>query len=147
MSKSLGADNQNVIELATQHVPLTFSLGASLAIDTFFFQLGHETTRVLLRRREAKRKTIDFHFGDALSFFFIRYLRLSPLYMFVLFFYAYLVPLFGQGPVWYRTIKATEHCTSNGSWWRNLLYINNLYPESESCMPWAWYLAGNLFSA
>lgn len=26
-------------------------------------------------------------------------------------------------------------------WWRNLLFIQNLYPLSEMCMSWSWYVA------
>jgi hypothetical protein len=26
-------------------------------------------------------------------------------------------------------------------WWRNLLFIQNLYPLEESCMSWSWYVA------
>ena len=141
MTTELGTDNQNAVALASQSLPLTFSLGANLAIDTFFFQLGHETTRVLLRRMEKKRKAIAW--VDTVTFLVIRYLRLTPLYAYLLFFYAYLVPYFGQGPVWYRMTKGANMCAAGGTWWTNLLYFNNFYPQSfqDSCMPWSWYLA------
>ena len=28
-------------------------------------------------------------------------------------------------------------------WWRNLLNINNLFPEKEMCAAWSWYLAND----
>lgn len=28
-------------------------------------------------------------------------------------------------------------------WWRNLLFIQNLYPLSEMCMTWSWYVAAD----
>lgn len=26
-------------------------------------------------------------------------------------------------------------------WWRNVLYINNLYSMDDMCMTWSWYLS------
>ena len=28
-------------------------------------------------------------------------------------------------------------------WWRNLLNINNLFPEQDMCAAWSWYLAND----
>ena len=28
-------------------------------------------------------------------------------------------------------------------WWRNVLNINNLFPEKEMCAAWSWYLAND----
>ncbi|XP_075986822.1 O-acyltransferase like protein-like [Anticarsia gemmatalis] len=36
-----------------------------------------------------------------------------------------------------------DHITCDQYWWRNLLYINNLYPQREMCMVWSWYMAND----
>ncbi|XP_035429809.2 nose resistant to fluoxetine protein 6 [Spodoptera frugiperda] len=36
-----------------------------------------------------------------------------------------------------------DHITCDKFWWRNLLYINNLYPQREMCMVWSWYMAND----
>ncbi|KAJ8734676.1 hypothetical protein PYW08_013926 [Mythimna loreyi] len=36
-----------------------------------------------------------------------------------------------------------DHITCDKYWWRNLLYINNLYPQREMCMVWSWYMAND----
>lgn len=36
-----------------------------------------------------------------------------------------------------------DHITCEKFWWRNLLYINNLYPQTEMCMVWSWYMAND----
>lgn len=28
-------------------------------------------------------------------------------------------------------------------WWRNLFYIQNLYPLNDMCMTWSWFLAAD----
>ncbi|CAG5042180.1 unnamed protein product [Parnassius apollo] len=36
-----------------------------------------------------------------------------------------------------------DHITCDRYWWRNLLYINNLFPKTEMCMVWSWYMAND----
>ncbi|XP_013172590.1 PREDICTED: nose resistant to fluoxetine protein 6-like, partial [Papilio xuthus] len=36
-----------------------------------------------------------------------------------------------------------DHITCDRFWWRNLLYINNLFPQREMCMVWSWYMAND----
>lgn len=28
-------------------------------------------------------------------------------------------------------------------WWRNLFYIQNMYPFNDMCMSWSWFLAAD----
>lgn len=112
----------------------------------------HTIFRYTLLRRMRKSGKNSFAFA---IFVLLRYLRLTPLYAFLLFFYgiyhiiwlakywalfcffvAFVIPYFGSGPVWYRTIQDTSMCTTN--WWTNLLYINNFEPKHfrDLCMPW-----------
>lgn len=37
-----------------------------------------------------------------------------------------------------------DHITCDKFWWRNLLYINNLFPQREMCMVWSWYMANDV---
>ncbi|XP_032516638.2 O-acyltransferase like protein-like [Danaus plexippus] len=36
-----------------------------------------------------------------------------------------------------------DHINCNHYWWRNLLYINNLFPQKDMCMVWSWYMAND----
>lgn len=36
-----------------------------------------------------------------------------------------------------------DHITCPKYWWRNLLYINTLFPVNQMCMLWSWYLAND----
>ena len=38
-------------------------------------------------------------------------------------------------------VENPSHCVK--FWWRNLLNINNFWPESEMCAAWSWYLAND----
>ena len=66
-----------------ESLPQQFTLGASLAVDTFFFLSGLLTTFTLLKRMRKSSKT-SFPAG---KFILLRFLRLTPLYAYILFFY------------------------------------------------------------
>ncbi|GIX85767.1 nose resistant to fluoxetine protein 6 [Caerostris extrusa] len=68
--------------------------------------------------------------------------RIYPLYLVVLLFTCLIYPI-GYGPLWYDTIsKFVEPC--HKYWWRNLLFINNLYSSEENtCLLHTWYIAAD----
>ncbi|CAH0691218.1 unnamed protein product [Chilo suppressalis] len=73
--------------------------------------------------------------------FFYRVVRLTPAYAFVIgiteisFRYIYNQAVFDPA--------VPDHITCDLFWWRNVLYINNLYPHREMCMVWSWYMAND----
>ncbi|XP_003384838.1 PREDICTED: O-acyltransferase like protein-like [Amphimedon queenslandica] len=116
---------------------------AFFAVDSFFYISGFLVAYLTLR--EMKRRNGSFPY---ITYYLHRILRLTPTYMFVLFFYWFLSVYLGKGP---RTPSiagpdslAYKYCSSY--WWTNLLYINNFYPSNfgEQCMGWAWYLANDM---
>ncbi|VVC89545.1 unnamed protein product [Leptidea sinapis] len=36
-----------------------------------------------------------------------------------------------------------DHINCDKFWWRNVLYINNFFPQREMCMVWSWYMAND----
>ncbi|XP_041974726.1 nose resistant to fluoxetine protein 6-like [Aricia agestis] len=86
--------------------------------------------------RDLGRITKEF-----LVLFFYRVSRLTPAYAFVI----------GVNELALRVTHdhtvfepATfDHINCANYWWRNLLYINNLYPQREMCMVWSWYMAND----
>jgi peptidoglycan/LPS O-acetylase OafA/YrhL len=75
---------------------------------------------------------------------FNRYIRLLPMYVFVIFGVTYLIPILGSGPLYETAYKVNEPCTRY--WWHNLLYINNIYDYSGgfACTGHSWYLANDM---
>lgn len=78
---------------------------------------------------------------DFFVLFCYRVVRLSPAYGFVI----------GINEVALRHVinlsmfepAIFDHINCDLYWWRNLLYINNLYPQREMCMVWSWYMAND----
>lgn len=67
-------------------------------------------------------------YGYCIPFFFPS-TRLTPAYMLVLMTEATLSPYFADGPVYPPQGFEVDYCEK--SWWKNLLYINNLFDPTE----------------
>ncbi|KAM3966683.1 nose resistant to fluoxetine protein 6 [Aphomia sociella] len=98
----------------------------------------------LLDKPKSKVYTKSEMFNVVRSFFVLisyRIVRLTPAYAFVIwltqitFTYVYNQAVFEPAVI--------DHATCDLYWWRNLLYINNLYPQREICMVWSWYMAND----
>ncbi|XP_053664440.1 nose resistant to fluoxetine protein 6 [Anopheles marshallii] len=116
---------------------------APLLVDVFFaisgFLLSYNFIRNRSKVQEVKANTLWENgklYGKMLLH---RYLRLSPMYLFVTVLgeltHSYIV----------ETSKFWVHERSDLGcqryWWRNLFYIQNLYPVDDFCLSWTWSLA------
>jgi hypothetical protein len=76
----------------------------------------------------------------------LRFLRLTPAYMFVLFFAWKIVPLLTSGPFWGLYQDALSPCEHSWQW--NFLYVNNILPWGQTsvdqCLGWSWYLSNDM---
>ncbi|KAJ4436504.1 hypothetical protein ANN_16535, partial [Periplaneta americana] len=72
----------------------------------------------------------------------VRFIRLTPSYMMLVFFHATLLPHMGSGPFWDSLVGLEQRrCADN--WWLNLLYINNYVNVGDMCMFQSWYVAAD----
>lgn len=118
-------------------------LNGFYSVDSFFFISGFLVA--YLTFREMSRRKGKFPF---VTYYLHRILRLTPTYMFVLFFFWFLTVHLTKGPktptIAGPGTSAYQSCVDY--WWSNLLYINNFVPSSFSkeCMGWTWYLANDM---
>ncbi|KAJ8321113.1 hypothetical protein KUTeg_002700 [Tegillarca granosa] len=87
-----------------------------------------------------KRFTFQGVYGAGFSVDTFYMLRLTPMYMAVLMFFACLYRYVGSGPLWVP--EAGDLCKK--TWWTNLLYVNNLVNVEDMCMGWSWFLANDM---
>uniref|UniRef100_A0A182QII7 Acyltransferase 3 domain-containing protein n=1 Tax=Anopheles farauti TaxID=69004 RepID=A0A182QII7_9DIPT len=117
-----------IIINGTQIVTTFFSISAMLLV-LFFMQKVEET----------KRKV---GIAEICIISAARYIRLTPVYAFVMLFEATWVMRLGDGPLWKKGFETGRtYCRDN--WWANMLYINNYYKVDEPCMLHTWYLAAD----
>ena len=116
---------------------------AYFAVDSFFFLSGFLVSYLTLREMNRNKGRFPF-----VSFYVHRILRLTPTYMFTLFFYWYLAVHLTDGPGLNAALGENSDSYKNCEkyWWTNLLYINNFYPVKfgKQCMGWTWYLANDM---
>ncbi|XP_058791730.1 O-acyltransferase like protein isoform X2 [Phymastichus coffea] len=119
----------------------------AFSVDTFFF-MGGLLVSFLYFRTNAKgdlnrltQGTRGFVAGclKFLGFLGYRFSRLTAPYMFVLGVTQISMKWFHHNSVFEPPSADHENCPNY--WWRNLLYINTLYPVDQMCMLWSWYLA------
>lgn len=81
---------------------------------------------------------------SVIKFFYLiiyRFFRLTPAYLFVLGVNELILRYLHNNSVF--TPAIIDHVSCEKYWWRNALYINNLYPQHEFCMLWSWYISND----
>ncbi|XP_023719923.1 nose resistant to fluoxetine protein 6 isoform X5 [Cryptotermes secundus] len=133
--KSVSSNINNiVVKHFDQSLSMMLIMNGTLTTDTFFLLSGILLAYVFMRDRQKKQ---PFNLA---TFYIHRYLRLTPPYAFVIFFYATLLSRLGSGPLWDTWAGANrDYCVAN--WWTNLLYINNYINLDQMCLNQTWYLA------
>ncbi|CAL8083371.1 unnamed protein product [Calicophoron daubneyi] len=113
-------------------------LNSTISVDTFFFMSGLLTAYMGLN---AYRKTHGWANKAKFWTVFVvhRFVRLTPLYMFVLIVYTGLFTHLYDGPVYDQegTTSGVNVCKEN--WY--ITYLNTLIKSTAKCMNWTWYLA------
>ena len=144
LAANSGFDNMLSVLKLLKNIEFQVILHGVYAVDTFLVLGGFLLGYLTLRRLDK----IDFSTGGSptgrmVKFFgkmyLHRYLRLTPVYLLALFVYIGISPYFGNGPTWQQ--YSDPFCVKGNSWWKNLLYIQNLVDKDKECMFWAWYLA------
>eukprot|EP01105_Mastigella_eilhardi_P027091 TRINITY_DN8180_c0_g1_i2.p1 TRINITY_DN8180_c0_g1~~TRINITY_DN8180_c0_g1_i2.p1 ORF type:complete len:589 (-),score=85.16 TRINITY_DN8180_c0_g1_i2:22-1788(-) len=112
-------------------------LSADPTMETFFFMGGMLMAWSLYKKLKQGRMDAK----EWMLHFLHRYLRLTPIYIIVLFATHYLVPLMARGPYAMWMSKDYDYCAKY--WWTNVLYVNNFIPKEASleCMGQCWFLA------
>ncbi|XP_043488780.1 nose resistant to fluoxetine protein 6-like isoform X2 [Polistes fuscatus] len=71
-----------------------------------------------------------------------RFIRLSPTFMILIGFVQINETWYSKTSLFYITERSHENCQKY--WWRNILYIHNLFSVQDMCMLWSWYLANDM---
>lgn len=133
-------------ELWFQIVP-----GGYFAVDTFFWLsgfLGARGFHAKVKRSPRLLTAKGFCLGLYPLSIFARWLRLTPVYAFILLMSQTWYSDIGRGGLlWNITPRGSGGCANSIDndackkyWWANLLYINNIYSASGGCMMHGWYL-------
>lgn len=67
-------------------------------------------------------------------------LRFWPTYL-TLITLAIVIPTFSDGPMWPEMVSKRIGDSCRKNWWSNLLFINNVFKETEICLPSSWFVS------
>ena len=131
------------------HLPQRFSfqaiINAYFSVDSFFFLSGVLVSYLTLREMERRKGWLRF---PVITYYIHRYLRLTMVYAFCLFFWWFLTVHLSDGIGWTNGLGPGSQLDKSCSkyWWTNFLYINNFHPwkMGDECMGWTWYLANDM---
>ncbi|XP_050443463.1 nose resistant to fluoxetine protein 6-like [Adelges cooleyi] len=149
------AENKMLRTLTERNFMFQTVSNATFSVDTFFFISGLLVTYLYYKSqnkkdgpeiavsRTPKCDSSELRNGTTkfLKLLGYRFIRLTPAYMIVL--------LMAEiSARWLRNISVFEPQNSNhvscaNYWWRNILYINSLYPKEDMCMLWSWYMSND----
>lgn len=104
--------------------------GGSFTVQIFFTFTGFLLTLPNVAQVN-QGKPLTFH--DFLISFKNRLIRIYPVYMFVILLEATLMRKIGSGWIWMQ-LAGFERGYCRNSWWKNLLFINNLVGTEQMCL-------------
>ncbi|XP_049887936.1 uncharacterized protein LOC126382208 [Pectinophora gossypiella] len=141
------ADNTALRAILEKSFWFQLILSAVYSVDTFFC-LGGMLVSFLYFRTSAKgkldrltkgRKNFMSGFLQFMGLMGYRFARLTAPYLFMLGVVEVTMKWFAYNAVFEP--PAMDHETCPKYWWRNLLYINTLFPVEQMCMLWSWYVS------
>eukprot|EP00467_Chlorarachnion_reptans_P007371 CAMPEP_0114500216 /NCGR_PEP_ID=MMETSP0109-20121206/7841_1 /TAXON_ID=29199 /ORGANISM="Chlorarachnion reptans, Strain CCCM449" /LENGTH=852 /DNA_ID=CAMNT_0001677853 /DNA_START=92 /DNA_END=2650 /DNA_ORIENTATION=- len=115
---------------------------AEFSVDTFFMMSGFLAAFVSLKK--LRGKTPSDVLASAPVLYLHRWLRITPIYMLVIWTYTFIIPLTMKGPN-LNMNQDISACKNN--WWYNFLYVQTVFPdqpERGSCYGVSWYLADDM---
>ncbi|KAJ8954784.1 hypothetical protein NQ318_014895 [Aromia moschata] len=124
--------NFNYVELQYRSSIACLLFHGDLFVDTFFVLSGLLVVYSLLNQFDKRRMNPGF-------IILLRYIRLTPVYAFVVFYYATIFNHTGYGPLW-KVVAGGDSKDCRKNWWTNLLYISNYVNADHMCMTHSWYL-------
>ncbi|XP_011881904.1 PREDICTED: nose resistant to fluoxetine protein 6-like [Vollenhovia emeryi] len=117
-----------------------------IGVDTYFFLSGLLVAYFYIKDKMDKGRIQPLTYKAKLNEFFVlvtrRFIRLTPAYMMVLAISQLSSAWFNETSQFYVHERPHETCPKY--WWRNLLYINNLFGLKTMCMSWSWYLSADM---
>ncbi|KAL0896182.1 hypothetical protein ABMA27_012127 [Loxostege sticticalis] len=141
------ADNTALRAILEKSFWFQLILSAVYSVDTFFCLGGMLVTFLYFRTNSngkldlltKGRRKFTSGLLQFIGLIAYRFARLTAPYLFMLGVVEVTMKWFAHNAVFEP--PAMDHETCPQYWWRNLLYINTLFPVEQMCMLWSWYLS------
>ncbi|KYN15551.1 Nose resistant to fluoxetine protein 6, partial [Trachymyrmex cornetzi] len=139
-------DNKTWMLRLAEGVPIQVISNGTLSVDTYFFLSGFLLAYVSLKNKIDKERIKPIHYKEKLNEFFVsimkRYIRLTPAYIMMIGMAQLISAWYDKTSQFYVEERPHETCAKY--WWRNVLYIHNLFGLNTMCLSWSWYLSNDM---
>lgn len=143
------SDNMELRKVVEQQFFFQTITNGAFSVDTFFFISGFLVSFIYFRtnakgKLEKLSKGVNEFTAGTLHFIGLvgyRFVRLTAPYLYVLGIVEVTMKYFASNSVFEP--PTMDHINCPKYWWRNILYINTLFPVQDMCMLWSWYLAND----
>lgn len=141
------SDNMELRKVVEKEMLFQIILNGAYSVDTFFFISGFLVSYIYFRtnakgKLEKLTQGVNDFTAGAYHFFGLvgyRFVRLTAPYLYVLGVVEVVMRYLEQNSVFEPPTQ--DHINCPKYWWRNVMYINTLFPVEQMCMLWSWYLA------
>lgn len=121
------------------HLYFTVILSAPLAVDTFFWLSGYLQGYLMTMQVNSHKKV------NWAMLVVHRFIRILPVYMFVVLVSWALTKYMGNGPMWYQAERIMHGDCDQVAWTFPLFLNNFILPSgSNNCLIGAWYLPNDM---
>ncbi|XP_058833744.1 nose resistant to fluoxetine protein 6-like [Topomyia yanbarensis] len=129
--------NTSEMELMYHRIGTMILTGGVQITQIFFSISGVLMTLHVMTYAEQSSNKIGILF--LLKAIINRYVRLTPVYAFIILLHATWLVKMQDGPLW-KHYTETEKVYCRRNWWTNLLYVNNYVKADQPCVQQGWYL-------
>lgn len=119
--------NRNVADKAFDSYPSILFRSIFFSTEAFLMLSGFLTAYTIMGKLNQKKKV------NILREILMRYFRFMPSVIAIIFFYAYVTPLLGDGPQW-PLLMTHQSDLCKKYYWRNIFMIHNWFPFENMCM-------------
>ena len=129
--------------IALSNIELQIITNGTLSVDTFFFISGFLVVFGYLKlQRNENNASFSRNVMMFISAIIKRYIRFTPTYLIIILLAIINFAWIEKFSLMYFYEPVHELCSKY--WWRNILYINNLFEWNDMCLTWSWYIANNI---
>ncbi|KAG8034666.1 hypothetical protein G9C98_007742 [Cotesia typhae] len=139
-----GLDNRLTVWKLSAELASQILTNGSLAVDTFFCISGFLISWSFFGKRigQEPKPVRRFPWLGYLSLVFNRVLRLGPVYFVIIGVAQIIFGMINKTSAFIAAEDPYYYC--GNYWWRNVLFINNLFVWDELCLSWSWYIANDM---
>ncbi|XP_058463025.1 nose resistant to fluoxetine protein 6-like [Malaya genurostris] len=124
-------------EMMYHNIGTMILTGGAQIPQSFFFISGMLLTLHVMSY--FKNRNEKFGLLHLLKMTIYRYIRLTPVYGFIILLHGTWLAKLQDGPLW-KLGSDTERGFCRRNWWTNLLYVNNYVNANQPCVQQGWYL-------